>query len=247
MTDRMLLIDQGNTRLKWVSATKGKLEKNTAGRGDLDAFTRAARTGELGRPDVVLVSSVTSKASARNLSGFCETQWGVKARKLETTEKMGEVHNGYLEPAKLGVDRWLAIVGAVSRHGKPVVVWDMGTAATLDAVDSAGQHIGGMIYPGPATMLKALRRDTRLKVPEVFEQTSAGPGRSTSACIGNGVFAAQVGALNQFLRSTQERLGEEPKIVLTGGAAKEIPPLLDFQVIHDPWLVFRGMLIAGIR
>lgn len=247
MTDQNLLVDQGNTRLKWVLASKEKLRKHTAGQGDLQAFSDAARTGELGRPDTVLISSVTSGASAARLADFCQAQWQVKTTSLRTTERLGGVRNGYREPEKLGVDRWLAIAGAVARYGKPVVVWDLGTAATLDAVDATGQHIGGMIYPGPVTMLNALRRDTRLRVPEGFEHASAGPGRSTATCIGNGVFAAQLGALNQFLRSTKEQLGGVPGLVLTGGAAKDIAPLLDFPVIHDPWLVFRGMLIAGIR
>jgi len=73
------------------------------------------------------------------------------------------------------------------------------------------------------------------------------PGRSTASCIENGVFAAQLGALNQFLRHTTEALGSPPRLIVTGGAAGEILPLLDFEYVHDPWLVFRGMLREGIR
>jgi pantothenate kinase type III len=53
-----------------------------------------------------------------------------------------------------------------------------------------------------------------------------------------------VGALNQFLRNAQDGLGSEPILVVTGGAASQILPLLDFEYIHDPWLVFRGMLVG---
>ena len=144
----------------------------------------------------------------------------------------------------LGIDRWLAIVGAVARHGKPVVIWDLGTATTLDAVDETGLHLGGMIYPGPATMLDSLSTDTKLRVPPNLESSSVTPGRSTAACICNGVYAAQVGALNQFLRNISERMVGEPRLAVTGGAASQILPLLDFQYIHDPWLVFRGMLVG---
>ncbi len=144
----------------------------------------------------------------------------------------------------LGVDRWLAIVGAVAKHGKPVIIWDLGTATTLDAVDETGQHLGGMIYPGPATMLGALDRDTKLMVPADLEGAAVTPGRSTAACISNGIFAAQVGALNQFLRNISEEMGGAPMLVVTGGAASQILPLLDFECIHDPWLVFRGMMIG---
>jgi len=114
-------------------------------------------------------------------------------------------------------------------------------------VDRDGQHAGGLIYPGPATMLRALGRDTKLNVPENLAVASTLPGRSTARCIKNGVFAAQLGALNQFLRHLPESPGGGLKLIITGGAAGELLPLLDFQYIHDPWLVFRGMLAKGIR
>ena len=195
-------------------------------------------------PGSVLCSSVAGGEEARELAGFCESRWGLKAQMLESTGQRGEVCNAYRKPKMLGVDRWLAIVGAVARHGKPVVIWDLGTATTLDAVDHTGQHLGGMIYPGPATMLDSLSRDTNLRVPPNLENSAVTPGRSTSSCISNGVYAAQVGALNQFLRNISEEMGGTPMLLVTGGAASQILPLLDFEYIHDPWLVFRGMLVG---
>ena len=244
MANVALLIDQGNTRLKWVLARDGEIDENSAGQGDLEAFMQACLQDAAILPASVLISSVASKEEARVLAGFCESRWGLKAQLLESTEQRGGVQNAYREPKMLGVDRWLAIVGAVARHGKPVVIWDLGTATTLDAVDETGLHLGGMIYPGPATMLDSLGRDTKLRVPPNLENSAVTPGRSTRSCIGNGVFAAQVGALNQYLRNISEEMGEEPLLVVTGGAASQILPLLDFQYIHDPWLVFRGMLVG---
>lgn len=246
MADRVLLIDQGNTRLKWVVAADGEILEQSAGRGDFDEFARACVSG-LDRPERVLFSSVAGRDAAKQLADFCESHWSLEARQLQSETHRGGVSNGYPEPAKLGIDRWLAIAGAVACHGKPVVVWDLGTASTLDAVDQSGQHIGGLIYPGPSTMLNSLARDTKLSVPSDLAEAGISPGRTTAACIRNGVFAAQLGALNQFLRSAQEETGARPKLVVTGGAAGEILPLLDFDCIHDPWLVFRGMLTEGIR
>jgi type III pantothenate kinase len=247
MVDTTLLIDQGNTRLKWMLAFNGELKKESAGQGNIEALTRTFRAGGMGQPDSILVSSVAGSAAAQELADFCDSQWALKPQRLESKAQGSGVRNGYREPGKLGVDRWLAIVGAVAHHGKPVVIWDLGTATTLDAVDETGQHTGGMIYPGPATMLRSLANETKLKVPEDLAGTDLTPGRSTASCIANGVFAAQVGALNQFLRNLPEGLGEKPKLVVTGGAASAILPLLDFQCIHDPWLVFRGMLTEGVR
>jgi type III pantothenate kinase len=244
VADATLLIDQGNTRLKWVLARDGVIEENSAGHGDLEAFIQAWGHDASCLPGSVLISSVAGREDAQVLAEFCESRWSLQAQLLESTAQRGGVRNAYREPKMLGVDRWLAIVGAVVRHGKPVVIWDLGTATTLDAVDETGQHLGGMIYPGPATMLGSLGRDTKLMVPTDLEGAAVMPGRSTAACISNGVFAAQVGALNQFLRKVPEEMGEAPMLVVTGGAASQILPLLDFECIHDPWLVFRGMLVG---
>ena len=81
-------------------------------------------------------------------------------------------------------------------------------------------------------------------MPANLENSAVAAGRSTASCIRNGVFAAQLGALNQFLRKVSEQMGREPVLVVTGGAATWIVPMLDFDYIHDPWLVFRGMLVG---
>jgi len=249
---QVLLIDQGNTRLKWVLARGGDIDEGSAGRGDLEEFRRAASSNMSIKPGAVLISSVAGREATRAVANICGAQWGMQARLLESREEQGGVRNAYAEPGTLGVDRWLAIVGAVRQHGKPLVIWDLGTATTLDAVDAGGQHLGGMIFPGPATMLESLRRDTKLNVPLDLDGAGSdaasipagvSPGRSTASCISRGVLAAQLGALNQFLRNVSAREGGPPKLLVTGGAADKILSLLDIDYIHDPWLVFRGMLV----
>jgi len=252
MPEQVLLIDQGNTRLKWVLASHGEIDTASAGRGKLEEFRRACSVYEQA-PQAVHLSSVAGQEQIQSVDKLCRDSWGLEVQSLRTKEEQGGVRNAYAEAGTLGVDRWLAIVGAVSRHGKPVVIWDLGTASTLDAVDQSGQHLGGFIYPGPATMLNSLRRETRLRVPAGLEagargaadgkQPGVSPGESTAACISRGVLAAQLGALNQFLRNISVRIEGEPKVIVTGGAATQILPLLELDYAHDPWLVFRGMLV----
>jgi type III pantothenate kinase len=243
MVESKLLIDLGNSRLKWVCARNGKIDKESAGSGDFESFSLLQSTVSGEGPGSVLVSSVAGSAGAQKVARFCETQWGVTADLLQSRAEQGGVRNGYQEPATLGVDRWLAIVGAVSRHGKPLVIWDLGTATTLDAVDDSGQHLGGLILPGPGTMLDSLTRDTKLMVPPVLQYAPPVPGLNTSEGIRGGVLAAQLGALNQFMRAVSERFQGEPSLIVTGGAAERLLVSLDFDYIHDPWLVFRGMLV----
>lgn len=247
MTETRLLIDQGNTRIKWMPAVDGVLETGLNGRGDLSALA-AAVDDFPGTLASARISGVAGQDRLRRIVEFCKATWNIEAEVMTSKAEQAGVRNAYRDPQRLGVDRWLALVGAVAKYGKPVVVWDMGTASTLDAVDARGRHLGGMIYPGPATMLRSLESDTRLPVPMNFEDAGiiswVGAGENTSECILKGVLAAQVGTLNQFLRHVSLQMSEEPQLIATGGAAEKILPLLDFEYIHDPWLVFRGMLAA---
>ena len=87
---------------------------------------------------------------------------------------------------------------------------------------------------------------TELKTSEAFSSIEGvggvRPARDTATAIQEGVFAAQVGALNQFMRHVSMKLGTDPKLVLTGGAAEGILGRLESAPVYDPWLVFRGML-----
>ena len=245
MPETRLLIDLGNSRIKWLWSRGAELDLDSAGQGDLAAFEQACRDRGAVRPARVLVSSVVGEARTTRLADCCVDLWDARPTLLVAQAESHGVRNGYDEPARLGVDRWLAIVGAVQHHGKPVVVWDLGTAATLDAVDGTGQHLGGWILPGPTTMLESLGRKTTLRPAPQFDQfATVEPGRNTAEAICAGVLAAQVGALHRFLGQVAGRIGQSPRLVITGGAAPGLTPWLDIDFVEDPWLVFRGMAIV---
>jgi type III pantothenate kinase len=253
MPDSMLLIDMGNTRIKWIWAVDGRIDEETCGRGSLDAFRRFTKSHAGEWPSRVLLSSVAAEERTAAVTDACNSRWAVTISCLVSSRQQAGIRNAYEQAETLGVDRWLAIVGAAHSYGKPVVIWDLGTATTLDAVDAEGQHLGGYIFPGPATMLEALRSGTTLTVPgdlsgapedpPTGQENSISPGQTTTDCIIQGVRATQVGALNQFLRYISPQAGN-PKLVVTGGAAQELLSGLKFEHIHDPLLVFRGMLAA---
>jgi type III pantothenate kinase len=245
MPEPRLLIDLGNSRIKWLWSRGAELDLDSAGRGDLAALERAGQSRETPRPAAVLISSVAGAERTGQVVALCTHLWDVRPELLAAQAEQGGVRNGYDQPSRLGVDRWLAIVGAANRYGKPVVVWDLGSATTLDAVDETGQHLGGWILPGPAAMLAGLRTSTQLAVPESLQEAGQlEPGRSTAVCIRRGVLAAQAGALQQLLRSVSAGSGAVPQLVVTGGAAADLLPLLEVPHVHDPWLVFRGMAIV---
>jgi len=244
MNEAQLLIDIGNSRIKWIWAEDGRLQTDRAGQGDFTEFEQACRPSSASRPVEVLLSSVAGAARAQQVAAMCTERWDTPPRLLSARGEQGGVRNGYADPERLGVDRWLAIVGAVAKYGNPVIVWDLGTAATLDAVDASGQHLGGWILPGPGTMLESLVKGTKLKVPSSVDQAGAiEPGRSTGVCIHAGVLAAQLGALNQFMTRVTEEIDQLPRLLATGGAAGPLLSKIGPEHVHDPWLVFRGMLV----
>jgi len=252
MVDWSLLIDLGNTRSKWVWALDGKIDESTLGHGNREEFLSSCRLPGNIRPARILVSSVASGENTARFISACEEQWGQPVRQLEALNIQAGIVNAYENPITLGTDRWLAIVGAAHTHGMPLVIMDLGTATTLDAVNDQGRHLGGLILPGPALMLKSLSSATAMKVPTGFRNEGTksekpeGPGTlpatSTSCAIREGVIAAQVGALNQFLRHVSAKLSSEPQLVVTGGAAEGILDRLGYDAVYDPWLVFKGML-----
>ena len=256
MTDLTLLIDMGNTRLKWVWATDGEIDQSTFGRGNRDDFPGKYKQPDGAPPGRVLVSSVANQAITTGLVSDCESRWGAPVKRLQTRTSQDGIVNAYENPATLGIDRWLAIVGAAHAYGTPVVIMDLGTATTLDAVDEQGRHLGGLILPGPVLMLESLATATAMPVPTDFrnretetgtkgkkvDKPGVGPAFSTTEAIREGVFAAQIGALNQFMRHVAAKLSKGPRLVLTGGAAECILDRLECRPVFDPWLVFKGML-----
>lgn len=254
-----LLIDQGNSRIKWIGAvwsaksSNWDLDVTTFGEGDVKALQSVLDSGDMLPPEEVLLTSVASEDRAAEVELAVAAHSAARVVRLRTEVETCDVRNGYRDPAKLGVDRWMAVVGAARHHGLPLVVMDLGSATTLDAVDARGRHLGGLILPGPDAMLGALKSDTALDLSNAGldsrRKCAAGEAqRETLRAIEGGIVTAQLGALEQFVEWFRKRLGNgsggELKIVVTGGAAGAILRQSDYQLTHDPLLLFKGMLLS---
>ena len=135
----------------------------------------------------------------------------------------------------------------------PSLSWTWGPASTLDAVDSSGQHLGGLIIPGPGTMLDSLGAKTGISIESEIagarlKREAGEPQKATREAIESGIASAQIGALNSFLEKVKSSLSKEEaaklKIVATGGGSTSILLPTEHQLIHDPLLVFKGMLLC---
>ena len=135
------------------------------------------------------------------------------------------VTNGYDHPNRLGVDRWVALIGARHRllargTPRPALVVMVGTAVTIDALDGSGRFLGGLILPGFGLMLRALEMGTAgLKAPT--GETVDFPTNTSDALMSGGSDAI-AGAVERMHRKLQRHTGEEPVLIMSGGASVKL-------------------------
>jgi type III pantothenate kinase len=173
-------------------------------------------------------------------------RWMLKPRWLVAGKQGGGVLNGYDHPHRLGADRWAALVGArrhATRNGQPVpaLVIMVGTAVTIDALDTHGHFLGGAIMPGFGLMLRALETGTAgLKVP--MGEAIDFPTNTSDALTSGGTDAIS-GAIERIYRRLERREGIKPLLLMSGGAAIKLAQLADelpLQLIDH--LIFEGLL-----
>ncbi len=257
-----LLIDVGNQRIKW--ATSHQLRSHPAqsaqerpqnkclqnepiesGQADLFQALERAFTG-LPDPDGVLISSVARPEVNQILSEACTSFWGSPPIFMKSRKHGKGLFNRYDTPEDLGVDRWLAMVGARLMTGnRSMVVIDAGTAVTIDYVDAQGVFDGGIIFPGMATMIYSLHSSTG-QIESVTVDTMKGclsyQNSNTWGAVENGVMLAVVSAMDCAIRHYKKIAGLELKLILTGGDAHRLVTVSEHQFEIVPDLVLIGLL-----
>jgi type III pantothenate kinase len=197
----------------------------------------------LPRPERILVSNVGG-ARAADLVRVAAAQIGsAQPEFVESSASACGVRNAYTEPAKLGVDRWLAVIAAHSLERRAACIVSVGTAMTIDAVDRTGQHLGGVIVPGPDLMVSSLLRNTS-EIAGRAEQGSIGEGvfaDNTLGAIHQGSIHALAALVERAVASLQSRTGESPALLLTGGASQQFEGLIGLPRRFIPDLVLRGL------
>ena len=181
---------------------------------------------------------------ATALQDWVKQAWQLEPRFAMTAATGFGVSNAYAIPAQMGVDRWVAMIGARATLGHSCCIVDCGTAVTVDALTAAGQHLGGVIFPGMRLMREALYRDTR-QIPAEDQGQSTVFGQSTRDCVGGGTNHAVAAAIDGIAERMEEKLPGETQRLLTGGDADLLLPYLRGRYRLEPELIFHGLLVMA--
>jgi type III pantothenate kinase len=240
-TSTCLQLDVGNSGAKWRLC----IGDNVTARGNYlrsDSRTQNQLLNCADTLDNIWISSVATAEADAELAGLLLGQWGVQPWFAQTQASTGGLSNSYDEPARMGVDRWLAMLSARRREVGRFCVIDAGSALTIDLVSAAGQHEGGYIIPGATLMERALLLDTgRVRFAEEVGYALT-PGTSTAAAVRHGIALAQAGSVALAL----DQAGDTPLALLyCGGGGEALMHLVQRGGQWLPDLVFEGLEIMA--
>ncbi|MDP1707857.1 MAG: type III pantothenate kinase [Gammaproteobacteria bacterium] len=250
--DNILLLDIGNTRIKWAwLSTAGLEHTGSVVHAGLDLRAHAdAVWGKVATPARIVASNVAGAEVRARLSEVTQALWQREPELVCAQASACGVSNGYAEPGTLGADRWLALIAARSHTSNAVCVIDCGTAITLDTLMDDGDHVGGIILPGLALMQRAVCDHTQLIATDVAQAPYplTPHARSTHAAVQCGALYAVVGAIERAVADTEAALGTEVSRIITGGDAQAVLAHLNGHYQHQPDLVLQGLaIVAGER
>lgn len=267
----LLLLDSGNSRLKWALsrepyrrrqpfALRGAMDLDTlhGPRSPLDRLFKALHAS--GLTPRVQACNVAGPAAERRLRAAASRAGLGSIRIAQSRDAECGVRNGYREAWRLGADRWVALIGA--RHEHPnmdLCIVGIGTAMTIDLLDSSGRHVGGNIIPGPRLMVESLltrtagirrRAGGRSVMTRIDEAVPSGRPLSafahdTQHGLVTGARHACAAAIEHARTAAGRELGRRPRLLLAGGAMDAIAPLLDSPYRREDDLILRGLAVIA--
>ena len=219
-SSQVLLIDLGNTRIKWRYGAQGATQVVS------DVAQFASSTAHLPYPSRILACVVGDMARYAALSAVCQQQWQSWPQRLTVSRTALGIHNHYTDLNEQGPDRWAAILGASQRYPQQnLLVISAGTALVVDTVTRDGQFLGGTISPGLRLMKQALVAGTA-RLPFADGQVCAFP-HSTMDAIENGCQRAILGIILQAKEYADQSGIPIERILVFGGDAAIVQTLLN--------------------
>ncbi len=272
MSAPYLLIDAGNSRVKWALvqadgtqthsgafAHGGQLVKGT---GDPLQSRHEPDWSALPAPGSAWLSNVAGEAVARRIDAFIDRHWPALARTtIRSAAQQCGVTNAYTTPSQLGSDRWAGMIGAHAAFpGEPLLIATFGTATTLEALTADGVFVGGLIAPGWSLMMRSLGEHTA-QLPTLDATAARGlladePSTAKRAAwfatdtprsLSSGCALAQIGLIERMWRDLQEEWQLPVRLVAGGGAAAELVQALGVPYTRHDSLVLAGLALIAAQ
>ncbi|HNY66678.1 MAG TPA: type III pantothenate kinase [Deltaproteobacteria bacterium] len=245
----MLAIDVGNTHITCalIEGADVRLTRRVPTETCLahNALLDHLDPGSFPVPDHIAVSSVR-----RDVTGIIcrdyQRRHGITPFVVTNDTPMG-IRNSYRSIDTLGTDRLVdaaACYHLYTRGKAPGIVIDMGTATTVDCITEEGEFLGGAIVPGLVSAYRGLLTSAP-ELPEIeISPVAELIGTTTKDCIRSGVVAGHAALIRELSSMMAEGLGKRPVVVVTGGLARVIDPLLPGEYIRDEHLTLKGLSIV---
>lgn len=236
-------IDIGNTRAKYRLTTDNlPAAAQACSHADLPRLLQALPLGNI---TAMRIASVAARDVAdAAIREFTQKSSG-RVIEVKSSARCADVSNSYVEPHRLGVDRWLAMIATYNRWRSPCIVIDAGSALTLDVVDATGAHQGGWIVPGLGLLRSSLIAGTAAVRFDAAAPPSLALGCSTAEAVLNGTLSMTVAWLNATVTAQLEKYAGA-HIVLCGGDAASLRSYLSFDALDWPDIVLDGLALIPV-
>ena len=236
-----LLIDLGNSRLKWAEQDKDRWHTDAAllEAEDMTPLLDRVWSG-MTAPRQVVVCSVSDPRRLQTLEQWVRARWSMAPRVIRSRAEQLGVKNRYRKPEHLGADRWAALIGARGLTSSAACVVDCGTAVTVDALSAQGEFLGGVIFPGLRLLRGSLVQGTQA-IKAVDGNAVDCLARSTADGVAAGTLFGLAGAVERLIHEYRRTLGDTMQVLLTGGDAPLLAPRLSVAFTPVPDLVLRGL------
>ena len=209
----------------------------------------------LARPARVVVANVAGPDFGETLAAWVKQAWDIEAEFVVSQPSACGIHNAYLDPQKLGVDRWAGMIATHRNVKGAACVIGCGTAITFDVLTASGEHQGGLIVPGLALMRRALLENTQgilNKMGDTMSDTSGETAilaRDTQGGVNGGTLYTVIAVIDRVTSDLAAELGvgmgKGMTCVITGGDAPALLPLLAGDYRHEPLLVLQGLAMIA--
>lgn len=244
MKTSLLAVDCGNTHVKWgLHDGRNWLRQGVVVQGDPGGKALLEKEWQdLREPGCIVVSSVAGVQAKADLSELF-SRWKAEPQWITAAAYQCGVRNYYTDPAKLGSDRWAALVAAWELQRQGCLVVDAGTAMTVDALSDTGEFLGGIITPGFDLMRKTLTENTAALKSDGGKLCDYPD--STVDAIYSGALHALAGAVERMAALLTTTLGHAPDCIVSGGGARQLQPRLNLNARVVDNLVLDGLILIA--